>query len=91
LENLIKWIDEITLNTTTYDTNEGKLTINYNDGNSFTAQLKWVNGLSVGANGALTLHYSGGDTQPVKDSNNNNVILKYIDSITLDTTQGGVN
>lgn len=89
--NLIKWIDEITLNTTTYDTDEGTLTINYNDGNSFTAQLKWVNGLSVGANGALTLHYSGGDTQPVKDSNDNNVILKYIDSITLDTTQGGIN
>lgn len=90
LSEKAKWIDDISLNTTHYDTNEGKMTISYNTGDDFVADLKWVNGLQVGSNGTLILKYAGGGSSaPVKDSNNNNVVLRYIDSISLDTTQGG--
>lgn len=89
---LIKWIDSITVNDTLYNAEEGKLTIGYNTGDTFTANLKWVHGLKVESDGKLTLTYAGGGTdRAVKDSNNQDVILRYIDSITLDTTQGGLN
>ena len=89
---LIKWIDSIAVNDTLYNAEEGKLTIGYNTGDTFTANLKWVHGLKVESDGKLTLTYAGGGTdRTVKDSNNQDVILRYIDSITLDTTQGGLN
>lgn len=89
---LVKWIDSIAINDTLYNANEGKLTIGYNTGDSFTANLKWVHGLKVESDGKLTLTYAGGGTdRVVKDTNDEDVILRYISSIAIDTTQGGAN
>ena len=76
----LKWVDSITLNTTT-----GLLTVTYNhttdkDGNptTYTTYLDWINGATVYENGTIDFHHThGSDTRFAN-------ILKWISGITID-------
>lgn len=86
---LIKWINSITLDSTYNSNTEGTLTINYNTGAKYETTLQWVNGLEINAQGKMVIKYSGGhQDQIMKDSNNNDVVLRYIDSVSIETEHG---
>ena len=84
----IRYIRTINLDTNQAGSNEGKLTVTYNTdltqegvNDTYQTSLKWVNGISLAADGNLTLHYSGGGTDQVITTAENH--LKWIDSIEL--------
>ena len=94
---LLNWITNVALVTeqsslSQISTDEGKLSITFNNNNlfngTFTAYLKWVNGITLENNGELTLHFSGqGQDVTINEADP----IRYIRTINLDTTQAGVN
>ena len=96
-DTLLNWITNVALVTeqsslSQISTDEGKLDITFNNNNlfngTFTAYLKWVNGITLENNGELTLHFSGqGQDVTINEADP----IRYIRSITLDTTQAGQN
>ena len=96
-DELLNWITNVALVTdqsslSQISTDEGKLTITFNNENlfegEFTAYLKWVNGISLLENGELQLHFSGGGQDVIINEDDP---IRYIKSIIIDTTQGGAN
>jgi hypothetical protein len=75
-----KWIDSLSLDSTT-----GKFTVTYNykqdlnnQSTTYTSNLRWVNGMSIGDDGAVTLTYTTGDDVTLANK------LKWVNKITVD-------
>lgn len=84
LNQLIYWIQSVSLNSTQGDNNEGLLNISFNHGEDLTAYLKWVNDITLSNNGQVTLHYSGNGTDKVITDDEN--FIKWINNIACSNT-----
>ena len=87
--NLIKWISQLSLSNGGLD--QGKFSVQFNDGDSYETYLHWVKGIYVDSHGVLRIQYAGpngGTTIPMQDEDHNNIILKTVDDFRIDSTQG---
>lgn len=88
VDEKIKWITSITIDTTQSSNTYGTMTINYNNGEPFTKVLPFIK--SIGFNdstGKITATYANANTSIViKDSlSGNDFVFAYPKTITLDT------
>lgn len=80
IQHLIKWISTVSLDSTQGGTNEGLLTVSFNNGPNYTTRLKWVNDITLANNGQITLHYSGNGTDKVLTN-----AIKWVDNVSINT------